>query len=136
MLYSTDEQTSILVYDNGKPELLLQIIFCVPLVVCLSEIISSESSSNLIQQACIMFPYLYRILASLVTNLLLKFLLTCLAIIFNTAFGSCGYFNLSIVRSHRQRQFSSMHLRILSLALGLTQFYEQLDESTLNCGEY
>ena len=73
----TDEQTSVLAYDKGKPELLLRIIFlCVPLVVCLSEIIVSESSSNLIQHACIMLSYLYMILI-LVTNLLLKFLLTC-----------------------------------------------------------
>ena len=53
---STDEQTSVLAYDKGKSELLLQIILlCVPLVVCLCEIIVSESSSNLIQHGCIMF---------------------------------------------------------------------------------
>ena len=49
-------------YDKGKPELLLRIIFlCVPLVVCLSESIVSESNSTLNQHACIMFSYLYMI---------------------------------------------------------------------------
>ena len=57
----TDEWTSVLACDKGKPELLLRIIFlCIPLVVCLYGISASESSSNLIQHACIMFPYLYR----------------------------------------------------------------------------
>ena len=46
----------VLTYDKGKPDFLLQITFlCIPLVVCPSEIIASESSSSLIQHGCIMF---------------------------------------------------------------------------------
>ena len=81
----TDEWTLVLDYWVSPFSL------CIPLVVCRSEIIASDSSSNLIHHACII-SYLYRI------YLLLKFLLTC----FNIAFCSCGYFNLPIVRSQRQ----------------------------------
>ena len=54
---STDERTSVLAYDKGKPVLLLQnyYIMCIPIVVCLSEIVASESSSNLIQHAVLYF---------------------------------------------------------------------------------
>jgi len=49
-------------YDKGESEFLLQITFlCIPLIVCRSKIIASESISNLIHHTCIMFLYLYRI---------------------------------------------------------------------------
>ena len=48
--------------------------------------------------------------------LLLKFLPTCLTQ-FNTAFGSCGYFNIPIVRSHAETTNSLAYT--YSLILGL-----------------
>ena len=55
----TDERTLVLASNKGEPEFLLQITFLfIPLVVCRSEIITSES---IIQHACIMFSYLHRI---------------------------------------------------------------------------
>ena len=40
----------------------------------------------------------------------------------NTAFGSCGYFNLPIVRS--QRQISSIHLHVLIALCTCTRLFE------------
>ena len=65
-------------------------ILCIPLVICRSEIIASDSSSNLIHLAFIediiyCSNFCYHVLTE-----------------FNAAFGSCGYFNLPIVRSKRQ----------------------------------
>ena len=51
MLFPTDKQTLVL---SGIPELLLWIIFlCIPLAVCLSEIISSENELYLPYTACV-----------------------------------------------------------------------------------
>ena len=70
-------------------------ILCMPLVVCQSEIIASDSSSNLIH-------YYFIFIQDIFTAQFFAHVLTE----FNTALGSCGCmhacFNLPIVRSQRQ----------------------------------
>ena len=94
-------------HDKGKPELLLWIL-CVPLVVCLSEIIVSESNSNLIQHPCIMLSYLYMIFF----NLLLKFIN-----MFNNS--TQPVWHLWVLQppplsDPRDDQFTSIYLRVLT----------------------
>ena len=77
MLFPTDKQTLVLL---GIPELLLWILFlCIPLAVCLSEIIPSENELYLPYTACV-YCVSVLILCILSKNLFLEFLLTSLVI--------------------------------------------------------
>ena len=83
-------------------------ILSIPLVICWSEIIASDSSSNLIHHACIIYTgYIY--CSNFCYHVLTEF---------NTAFGGCGYFNLPIVRS--KRQLILKHTLVCTCILGLT----------------
>ena len=84
--FPTDEWTLVLDYCKSEPEFFLCVILCVYLLLY------AVLHLTVAQILYTIISYLY---------LLLKFLLTCFNW-FNTAFGSCGYFNLPIVRSQRQ----------------------------------
>ena len=104
-------------YDKSEPEFLLWITFlCIPLIVCQSKIIASESSSNLIHPTCIMFLYLYRIYI----YILLKFLLTCFNWIHPSVWQLWLLVLLPIVRSQRQIIFKRTLVCTYSLVLGLS----------------
>ena len=81
----------VLDYCNSEPEFFLCVIFCVCLLFYASLRLLHLTVAQILYT---IISYLYRI------YLLLKFLHVLTE--FNTAFGSCGCFNLPIVRSQRQ----------------------------------
>ena len=97
-----------------------------PLLVCRSEIIASESCWNLIQHACIMFSYLYRISSAIFTAQIF-------ANMFNNSTQHLAAVATSIspLSDPRDNQFSSIHLCPCSWAC--PAFWTKLDESTLDC---
>ena len=108
------EHWSLPIYDKGKPKFLLHItFFCViPLLVChLDYYIWKYLKSYTVCMSYCYTEYLY---------LLLKF---CHCDNLNTAFGSCGYFNLPTVRSQRQPIFQDTLACTYSL-VGLVQLLE------------
>ena len=111
--FPTVEWTLVLDYCKGKPEFLLWVIFCVYLLLYASLRLLHLTvgvAQILYTVHVLAISYLYRI------YLLLKFLLTE----FNTAFGSCGYFNLPTVRSKRQLILKHTLGCTCNLVLGFT----------------
>ena len=98
-------------------ELLILITFwCIPLLVCLAEIIGSESSSNVIQHTCVMFSiFSYQLTAQIFANM------------FNNSTQRLAAVatSASPLSDPRDNPFSSIYLRVLSVVLGLTQLFER-----------
>ena len=115
----TDEQMPALAYERANLSWSFGLYLCV-YVVCFSEIIASESYISILYS---MYVLCFHICTWWVTNLLLKFLLTSKTIS-NTAFGSCAVAtSIFPLSDPRDDQFSSIHLCLLSLVLGLAKLW-------------
>ena len=109
----------VLDYCKSEPQFLLSVIFCVYLLL--------HAGLRLLQLTVAQILYTMHVLFHIYTGYVYCSIF-CQHVLteFNTAFGSCGYFNLPIVRS--KRQLSSVHCVLLSLFLG------SLFSPRSNCG--
>ena len=125
----TDERTLVLACNKGEPQFLLQITFlCIPLVVCRSEIITSES---IVQHAYVLCFHTYTGYLFYFSN-------------FATVTIQHSIWQLWLLQSpHCQISETTIQdtlcVYLHAALLGLPSFLNlgpKLDESTLNCSEY